>query len=236
MYSLHLTHDDYELIVNLARGGDLDESPKKNWVENSGGLPAYIEEVAKAIKKSGKTTSQAIAIAISRIKKWAVDPKTDATTKAKAVKAVAQWEALRAKNKARMSAKKVEASNGTPGFLNLCVPSFDVNAVRKAFDKEYGPSYSEGPVDGTKPYNFIMELWTTHLIYCEEAYGDKESEYYKLPYTVSASGEVEFGEAKEVARVYVEVPEDEKMDINRILSMSRQQEIQDRILGLSSSS
>ena len=55
--------DDVEL-------GRLDWSPKKNWVENEGGLPRYIEEVAIGIMKSGKTRERAIPIAISRIKRW----------------------------------------------------------------------------------------------------------------------------------------------------------------------
>jgi hypothetical protein len=83
--------------------GALDRSPKKNWVENVGGLPKYIEKVAKSLhEKRGMTISRAIATAISRIKVWArggdnVDP----DTQAKAAKALAEWNAKRARSKAK---------------------------------------------------------------------------------------------------------------------------------------
>ena len=52
--------------------------------------------VAKHIKADGHTTSQAIAMAVSQIKKWIADPRTTAETKAKATAAIAEWEAKRA--------------------------------------------------------------------------------------------------------------------------------------------
>lgn len=90
------------LTLKLARG-TLDRSPKKNWVENAGGLPAYIEKIAKSLhEKRGMTISRAIATAISRIKVWAAGGGgVDADTRAKAAKALAQWEALKGKSKAR---------------------------------------------------------------------------------------------------------------------------------------
>lgn len=88
---------DLDQVVALA-GCTLNEKPGKNWVESEGGLPAYICEIARAIKRSGKTTQQAIAIAVSRVKRWAAgDDNVDADTRAKAAKAVAQWEKLKAK-------------------------------------------------------------------------------------------------------------------------------------------
>ena len=80
----------------------LDRSPKKNWVDKVGGLPKYIEEVAESLhRKRGMTISRAIATAISRIKVWArggggVDP----DTQAKAAKALAEWEAKKARSRA----------------------------------------------------------------------------------------------------------------------------------------
>jgi hypothetical protein len=74
----------------------LDRSPKKNWVEASGGLPDYIERVAKHIHyEGGLTISAAIAAAISQTRKRA------AKGNKKAIKAIAEWEALKAKNAAR---------------------------------------------------------------------------------------------------------------------------------------
>jgi len=93
-----MEHEDFYFAIKLSSSASLDESPKHNWVEDAGGLPPYVRELARGIMKSGKSKSQAIAIAISRIKKWAsggdgVDP----DTRAKAAKALAQWEALKAK-------------------------------------------------------------------------------------------------------------------------------------------
>ena len=92
--------DDVEL-------GRLDWSPKKNWVENEGGLPRYIEEVAIGIMKSGKTRERAIPIAISRIKRWAAG--LDGVTKKtqmKSVAALALWEKMKASARAKRLAKK----------------------------------------------------------------------------------------------------------------------------------
>ena len=92
--------DDVEL-------GRLDWSPKKNWVENEGGLPRYIEEVAIGIMKSGKTRERAIPIAISRIKRWAAG--LDGVTKKtqmKSIRSLAQWEKMKASARAKRLAKK----------------------------------------------------------------------------------------------------------------------------------
>jgi hypothetical protein len=102
---LQLSADERDLVIELA--GRLDFSPKKNWVENAGGLPKFIEDIAIAlIRDHGMTRSRAIATAVNRVKKWAAgvgDTKPD--TKAKAAAAVAQWEALKAKNKAKGAVK-----------------------------------------------------------------------------------------------------------------------------------
>lgn len=74
----------------------LERAPGKNdnWVESGGGLPDFIERVAKHIHyEGGKTISQAISMAISQCRTWA------AKGNAKAIKAIAQWEALKGKNK-----------------------------------------------------------------------------------------------------------------------------------------
>lgn len=112
---LSFSPDDLDLILALSAQydaeqwvslGRLERSPGKsdNWVEKFGKLPAYIEEVANSLHtKRGMPISQAIATAISRIKKWAVTGEPD--TKAKAAKALTEWSALRAKAKAAKAAK-----------------------------------------------------------------------------------------------------------------------------------
>jgi hypothetical protein len=74
---------------------DIPNKPgKTNWVEKSGGLPSFIERVAKHIAAdSGYDTSRAIAAAVSQVKKMA------AKGNAEAQKAVAQWEALKASHR-----------------------------------------------------------------------------------------------------------------------------------------
>lgn len=73
----------------------LDRSPKKNWVENRGGLPQAIVHMAKDIaEERGKPLDQAIPIAISQAKKLA------AKGNAKYVAAVAQWEKMKAQEAA----------------------------------------------------------------------------------------------------------------------------------------
>lgn len=101
--------EDTDLILQLAglAHESLDRSPKKNWVENAGQLPAYIEHIAKDLnEEKGMPLSRAIATAISRCKVWAAgggNVKPD--TKAKAAQALSEWEALKAKNKAKQAAK-----------------------------------------------------------------------------------------------------------------------------------
>lgn len=93
-----LTHlDEIEL-------GRLNWSPRKNWVDmDKKGLPKYIEDIALAIiRGSGMPRERAIPIAINRVKRWAAgldNVKPD--TISKAIKALAEWEALKARAKAR---------------------------------------------------------------------------------------------------------------------------------------
>lgn len=94
--------EDYPLVC-LA-GCSLDTHPTKhNWVEDAGGLPQYICEIARAILRDGPTkdVGRAISIAVSRCKVWAAGGgNVNADTRAKAAKAVAEWEAKKAKAKA----------------------------------------------------------------------------------------------------------------------------------------
>lgn len=103
-----------DAIIALA-GCTLDFHPgKSNWVEDNGGLPNYICEIARAILRDEatggapptKSVSRAIAIAVGRVKRWASGVGVKADTQAKAAKAVAQWEALKAKAHAKSAAKK----------------------------------------------------------------------------------------------------------------------------------
>lgn len=117
----------------------LDRSPKENWVDKAGGLPSYIERIAKHLHSDrGMTISHAIAAAINRVKKWAAgtgDVKPD--TRAKAAKAVAQWEKMKAKTKTKSILIDGEAMEtkvkkhrfmGKGGTCGICKLSMDKGA------------------------------------------------------------------------------------------------------------
>lgn len=91
----------------MGSSASLNRSPRKNWVEDAGELPPYIREIARSIeRKRGMPLSQAIPIAIAQVKKWAAGGENvSAATRAKAAKAVAAWEALKAKNAVREAPK-----------------------------------------------------------------------------------------------------------------------------------
>lgn len=88
----------------------LDRSPRSNWVEKAGQLPAYIQHIAKDLhEERGMDMSRAIATAISRCKVWAAGGdgvKPD--TQAKAAKAIAEWEALKAKSHLKYDSELLE--------------------------------------------------------------------------------------------------------------------------------
>jgi hypothetical protein len=102
-----LTPDDREALfgyewVSLA-GCTLERVPgKQNWLDEVGGLPEYICEVARSIHlERGKSISNAIQIALGTVQRWARGQgNVNADTRAKAVAALAEWTAKRAKAKA----------------------------------------------------------------------------------------------------------------------------------------
>ena len=104
-----LSEDDMDLVVALcagenddivALGGKLDWSPKKNWVEEEGGLPPGIESMAvHMMEESGLSREHAIAASVERAKKLAAEGKP------RWVKEVAQWEKMKANRKAKKAAK-----------------------------------------------------------------------------------------------------------------------------------
>lgn len=94
----------------------LERKPgKQNWVDYAGGLPSYIERIAKHLHyEKGMSIQRAIASAVNTVKRWARmgkvakygDPNhkhVSAKTAALAAKAVAEWEAKRKIGALRMS-------------------------------------------------------------------------------------------------------------------------------------
>lgn len=80
-----------------------------NWVEQVGGLPSYIERIAKHLHyEQGYSISRAIATAVNTVKRWAAGgvvavgrpQRVSAKTQATAAKALAEWEAKKARARA----------------------------------------------------------------------------------------------------------------------------------------
>ena len=97
--------DDDIVALAMSPGGrpaddsSLDASPKKNWVEKAGGLPKYVRMVAHALIRSGHPKDKAIGMAVGVIRNWAEGKgNVSAKVRAAAVKAIAEWEAKKAKD------------------------------------------------------------------------------------------------------------------------------------------
>ena len=213
-----MDRNESELIMLLAAAGpcSLDSSPKKNWVEKSGGLPNYICRVAKGIMKSGKAKGTAIAMAVSTMKRWAAGgDKVNADTRAKAAAALAEWEALKAKNAARHLVK-ASRENGSEYIMLTDVGSFSTEMVRNAwYALENRRARAEQALrrmgEDSEPLalapmarGYIREVWTDFIIVDYEEAG--EGRYKKIPYTVSGA-DVEFGEGVEVMQEWVDAPD-----------------------------
>lgn len=92
-----LDADDVEAL------GRLDRSPRKNWVEEQGGLPDYIDRIAVHLTEKGMSTSHAIATAINAAKKMCAtgdlnfpgSQQVNPGSRAQACSAVAHWETMK---------------------------------------------------------------------------------------------------------------------------------------------
>lgn len=75
-----------------------------NWVDDVGGLPAYIDRIRKDLQERGFAESHAIATAVNAVKRWARggpareggEGHVSPATQAKAAAALAEWEAKKA--------------------------------------------------------------------------------------------------------------------------------------------
>lgn len=136
-------------MVKSAAYPGLERKPggPDNWVEQTGGLPKYIERIAKHLHyEKGYSISRSIAIAVNTVKRWARkggvvkygDPHNmhvTSITVAQAAAAVAEWEAKKAKARAlpgtprggRMGRRRsVKLSEGQ---LNIAALADRANAI-----------------------------------------------------------------------------------------------------------
>lgn len=92
-----------ELEAAIKRAPPLPEKPggPDNWVEAAGGLPDYIDRIARHLFHGNKarfpTVGKAVAAAVSRVKVWCASSDNPAV-KAKACNAVRQWMQKRARS------------------------------------------------------------------------------------------------------------------------------------------
>jgi hypothetical protein len=152
----------------------LDRKPgESNWVDKAGDLPEYIAAVAKHIHyDSGLSISHAIAAAVQKCKKDA------AKGNARAIKSLAQWEAMKARSggKAKKSVKLAKpagkakvAGFRTVGGVRSAVAGqhtqqrhrgtsqvgsnrkpFDESKVVRGFGGKFGEKFGEAQVNSAR--------------------------------------------------------------------------------------
>jgi hypothetical protein len=92
-------------LAKLDTRAPLDRSPKKNWVENAGGLPMYIRRIANHLHaEKGMDIGHSIAVAVNAAKKMCASgdlnfpgkQNVNSGSKAEACAAVAEWEKKKA--------------------------------------------------------------------------------------------------------------------------------------------
>jgi hypothetical protein len=117
----------------------LDRSPRKNWVENSGGLPPGIRKVARAIKKRNPSwsLSRCIATAQSMSEKWA------ARGSAKGARNVAGMKTLQARNRSR------QVSAAHPAYDGMLL------ALSQSYGADVVPSISGQVLDLAAPVDAV---------------------------------------------------------------------------------
>lgn len=85
------------------------ESKTSNWVARVGGLPPYIQHVAHALVDSGHPESKAISMAVGIVRNWSEGKgKVGKPVQAAAAKAIAEWEAKKAKAKVKKGTDESE--------------------------------------------------------------------------------------------------------------------------------
>jgi len=117
---------------------------KNLWKHKGWQLPAYIQHIANDLReKRGMTESRAISTAVAVVKRWAAGGgNVHPDTRAAAAKAVAEWEALKARAAASRSltaspAATVDLAAPHPGqrFRHGWIPVMPTGEARKRLTK-----------------------------------------------------------------------------------------------------
>jgi len=140
--------------TDLGRGMDhsskvhpgLDRSPKENWVDEEGGLPPYIDRIAKHLESDQHMSrEEAIATAVNTAKKMCATgdlnfpgkQNVNAGSRAEACNAVRQWEKMKANRGIGRSSKKV-VPKGKPRDLSRSIDLAAGSMVGKTVRTEAG--------------------------------------------------------------------------------------------------
>lgn len=196
-----------------------------NWVEQTGGLPKYIERIAKRLHyEEGMSISRSIAVAVNTVKRWAVGgtvtkggttKRITPKTQALAIKAVAEWNAKKAR-------AKIDNAADDAASLDL---SYNLDTVRSQWDerervrRQAARERAAATAGDTEAvytdilYRYVEEVWSDHLI----VRGGKPSgvQYLRVPYTVDESGKAKFGPEKPVRKAYVDLANPFSVDQRR---------------------
>ena len=134
-------------MVSSSAYPGLDRSPKENWVDRAGGLPSYIERIAKHLHyEEGMDIGHAIATAVNVVKKMCATgdlnlpgvQQVNAKSRAEACAAVAEWEAkkARARSLARPAYEEMR-------LIDLAAErvTFDMGLIRKVATPEGAKRY-----------------------------------------------------------------------------------------------
>jgi hypothetical protein len=155
----------------------IEKKPGKqdNWIERAGPggrggkLPPFIEAVARHIQAGGAPPSRAVAGAITQIELWA------AKGNAKAIEALAQWRALRAKSKAKTEGKKTDLSRPGDGHTS---------APQGGHTKQYG--HKKGDLQAKADWHHGYSPLTTDAYALKAKHLNKKKDF-------NASGTVRAG-------------------------------------------
>lgn len=192
-----------------------------NWVEETGGLPSYIERIAKRLHyEKGMSISRSIAVAVNTVKRWSkggtvtengTTKRITPQTQALAAKAVAEWTAKKAKAKIDNAAE----SSGVDLSFNLdnvrSAWSAQEDAKRQKAHKaaREKAARSQGTDTPTMvdypdvPYRYVEEVWSDHIIV--KSGRPDAVQYLKIPFTANDSDGYTFGAEQAVKRTYVDL-------------------------------
>lgn len=206
-----------ELFCLSLAGCSLAETKEKdNWVEKrpQGSLPEYICRISRAVKRSGHPTSQAIAIAVGRVKAWARgEGDVTAKTRAKAAKAVAEWEAL--KGATSLSNEQIARfdTDGDTQVLSLCGHDFSVDEARKAYLNQARGNIGEDTLSPAGvPEPWVSEVWNNFLIV---ELGD---ELLRVNFEANIDGTFEFEEPVRLKKAYIPIDEIADETLEKMIS------------------